>query len=198
MYVESNFVLEQTLQQEQCEACDEILRLAVSGAISLVIPAFSLAEPHQALALKAKARNRLRNEVENQISELGRSRQYSGVHEESRAFVSALAKSADQEQDGLEHAIEGLIRAAEIVPLDAGILTDGSEAQAAFGMSGQDAIVLAPVLRHLQQVAPGESCFLSRNSRDFDEPGVKERLDQFGCRYFANFDHALQYILARV
>ena len=54
VYVESNFVLEQALQQEQCDACDEILNLADSDTILLVVPAFSLAEPHQALALKEK------------------------------------------------------------------------------------------------------------------------------------------------
>jgi hypothetical protein len=40
VYVESNFVLEQALQQEQCDACDEIQQLAVSGGVSLVVPAF--------------------------------------------------------------------------------------------------------------------------------------------------------------
>ena len=57
VYVESNFVLEQALQQEQSDSCDAIVNLAASGDISLVIPAFSLAEPHQALALKEKTRN---------------------------------------------------------------------------------------------------------------------------------------------
>ena len=46
VYVESNFVLEQALQQEQSESCDSLVRLAEAGDISLVIPAFSLAEPH--------------------------------------------------------------------------------------------------------------------------------------------------------
>jgi hypothetical protein len=32
-----------------------------------VIPAFSLAEPHQALALKEKTRNRLSNELQQQL-----------------------------------------------------------------------------------------------------------------------------------
>jgi hypothetical protein len=41
VYVESNFVLEQALQQEQSESCDAIVNLAATGDISLVIPAFS-------------------------------------------------------------------------------------------------------------------------------------------------------------
>jgi hypothetical protein len=37
VYVESNFVLEQALQQEQCDSCDAILDLAVCGVISVVV-----------------------------------------------------------------------------------------------------------------------------------------------------------------
>jgi hypothetical protein len=39
-----------------------------------------------------------------------------------------------------------------------------------------------------------DSCFLSRNSRDFDDPDVRARLDQLGCQFFADFDEALAYI----
>lgn len=93
VYVESNFVLEQALQQEQSDSCDAIVNLAASGDISLVIPAFSLAEPHQALALKEKARNRLSNELQQQLSELGRSKPYRGVPDEFSALAGLLIRS---------------------------------------------------------------------------------------------------------
>jgi predicted nucleic acid-binding protein len=196
VYVESNFVLEQALQQEQSDSCDAIVNLAASGEISLVIPAFSLAEPHQALALKEKMRNRLSNELQQQLSELGRSKPYRGVPDEFSALTSLLIRSADQERDGLQRVIGGLLRAAEVIPLDGGIVTGGGELQTAFAMSGQDAIVLASVLQHLERTKPAESCFLNRNSRDFDDPDVRERLDRFGCRFFGRFDHGCQFILA--
>ena len=196
VYVESNFVLEQALQQEQSDSCDAIVNLAASGDISLVIPAFSLAEPHQALALKEKARNRLSNELQQQLSELGRSKPYRGVPDEFSALASLLIRSADQEREGLQRAIGGLLRTAEVIPLDGGIVTAGGELQTAFPMSGQDAIVLASVLQHLERTGPAESCFLNRNSRDFDDPDVRERLDRFGCRFFGRFDRGYQFILA--
>jgi hypothetical protein len=198
VYVESNFVLEQALQQEQCDACDEILNLGASGAIFLVVPAFSLAEPHQALALKEKARNRLSNELRTHISELGRSRPYRGVPDDFTALASVLIRSAEQEREGLKHAVIGLLRTAEVTPLDAEILLSAGDLQGTLAMSGQDAVVLASVLRHLGQTTPNESCFLSRNSRDFDDPDVREKLDHFRCRYFAQFDKALQYIRTRL
>jgi hypothetical protein len=62
VYVESNFVLEHALEQEECDSCSEIIQLASRRQVTLLIPAFSLAEPHQAIAGKAKVRLRLGEE----------------------------------------------------------------------------------------------------------------------------------------
>jgi hypothetical protein len=69
VYVESNFVLEHALQQEEYDSCSEIIQLASQGRITLLIPAFSLAEPHQAIAGKAKARSRLSAELSAQLGD---------------------------------------------------------------------------------------------------------------------------------
>jgi hypothetical protein len=53
--VESNFVLEHALEQEDCESCATIIGLAADRHITLVLPAFSLAEPHQAIAGRLKS-----------------------------------------------------------------------------------------------------------------------------------------------
>jgi hypothetical protein len=74
VYVESNFVLEQSLQQEECDSCAEIIDLALKGQITLAAPAFSLAEPHVAISGKEKARARLSNDLRGQLSELARSK----------------------------------------------------------------------------------------------------------------------------
>jgi predicted nucleic acid-binding protein len=197
VYVESNFVLEQALQQEQCDACNAILDLAAVGRVSLVVPAFSLAEPHQALALKEKTRNRLSNELQAHISELGRSKAYRAVPDDFRSLVGILIRSAEQEREGLQGAITGLLDTAAVISLNSAILRSALELQTDLGMSGQDAIVLASVLEHLQSNSPTENCFLSRNSRDFDDPDVRDRLDRFGCRYFARLDQALPFIEVR-
>ena len=65
-------------------------------------------------------------------------------------------------------------------------------------MSGQDAIVLASVLAHLDLHNPPESCFLNRNSKDFDDPDVRERLETRGCKFFVTFEDGLRYVVARI
>ena len=47
VYVESNFVLEMALLQEEHQSCASIISLAESNSIDLAIPAFSLTEPYE-------------------------------------------------------------------------------------------------------------------------------------------------------
>ena len=117
VYVESNFVLEQALEQEQCESCKELIGIASAGSIRLVVPAFSLAEPHIALMRRGNERSRLSAELQKHLSELGRSKTYREV---------------------------------------------------------------------------------SGNFSDFDDPNVREMLDEFGCKFFGRFDDGLHYIQARL
>lgn len=49
VYVETNFVLELALLQEQQESCQKLLDLAEAGRINLILPAFSLTEPYETL-----------------------------------------------------------------------------------------------------------------------------------------------------
>jgi len=48
-YVETNFLLELALLQEQYQSCDEILALCQNGSISLMLPAFCVPEAHFSL-----------------------------------------------------------------------------------------------------------------------------------------------------
>jgi len=56
IYVETNFVLELAFEQEQCSSCNQILQLCEAGRANLVVPAYSLAEPHEKLSRQAKSR----------------------------------------------------------------------------------------------------------------------------------------------
>ncbi|HXP84387.1 MAG TPA: PIN domain-containing protein [Bryobacteraceae bacterium] len=198
VYVESNFVLEQALEQEQCESCEQLVKVASTGSIRLVIPAFSLAEPHIALQRKGNERSRLSLELQKHLSELGRSKPYREAPGSFSELAAVLIRSAERERAGLERAVDGMLKAAEVIPLDSDIFHRANAFQSALDMSAQDAIVLASVVAHLSETEPAESCFLNRNSKDFDDPLVRELLDSFRCKFFARFDDGLSYIKARL
>jgi hypothetical protein len=198
VYVESNFVLEHSLQQEEFDSCSGIIDLAKNGRFSLVVPAFSLAEPHVALLGKERVRSRLSNDLRTQLFELGRSKPHRTVPANFEPLASILIASAQLERQGLSDTISELLRTANVIALDAAILRSAADVQVQHGMSGQDAIVLASVISHLELHRPAESCFLNRNSKDFDDPDVRERLEAFGCRFFAKFEDGLRYIVSRI
>jgi hypothetical protein len=88
-------LLEQSLQQEECDSCAAIVDLASKGLIVLAVPAFSLAEPHVAILGKEKARSRLGNDLRKQLFELGRSKPHRAVPATFDALASVLVASAN-------------------------------------------------------------------------------------------------------
>jgi predicted nucleic acid-binding protein len=198
VYVESNFVLEHALEQEEYDSCSEIIQLVSQGRITPLIPAFSLAEPHQAIAAKAKARSKLSAELSAQLGELGRSRPHRSMPSTFGVLAVTLAERVQFEREGTRRTITELIKTAEIIPLDSATLHSAIRIEDEYALSGQDAIVLASVLGHLESTNPKESYFLNRNSKDFDDPDIRERLDALNCQFFAQFAPALARISARI
>lgn len=196
VYVESNFVLEHALEQEQCESCEQLIALASAGGVQLIIPAFSLAEPSLALAGKEKTRQRLGHDLQAHLSDLGRSRSYREIPGNFSELASVLIGSAERERRGLAHTIDTMLRSAHLIPLDAEVFFQAAGIQVGQKMSTQDSIVLASVVSHLTKTKPAESCFLNRNTKDFDDPNIRELLGQFACKFFGRFDEGLRYVEA--
>ncbi len=59
-------------------------------------------------------------------------------------------------------------------------------------------LVYAAVLSHLQQHQTAQSCFLNRNSKDFDDPDLVEELNIHNCKLLARFDTGYQFILSHL
>ncbi len=70
IYVETNFVLELTFEQEQYLSCEQILQLCEAGKAKLVIPAYSLAEPHEKLSRQARNRRELQQSLDTELQAL--------------------------------------------------------------------------------------------------------------------------------
>ena len=196
VYVESNFVLELALLQEQYPSCEEILRLCEAGRVQLIIPAYSLAEPYETLVRRHKQRQRMKTELDDELRQLARTTTYSHRLRGFEHLTALLIDSADEEAKQLETVRSRLLKVAEVIPLEAPILIAATQYQRAHGFSPQDALVYAAVLLHLKQYCAPQSCFLNRNSRDFDDPDVVEELNRYNCKLLPRFDTGYQFILS--
>ena len=197
VYVESNFVLELALLQEQHESCDRIVGLAEERRIRLVVPAYSLVEPFETLTRRFKKRQSMSEDVRSELTQLGRSAPY---EEQAQAFQDIAAlfiRSQEDETRRLHTTIERLCVVSELIPLNAALITDSLRHHQG-DFSPQDSVVYASVLHHLSLGGENESVFLNRNSKDFDNPDVQDSLEHLGCRMLFSFDDGYEYVVHRI
>lgn len=194
VYVESNFVLELALLQEQHESCARLVDLAGRGRFRLVLPAYSLVEPYEALSRYSKKRQAVAENVRSELRQLGRSAPYEEQTSTLEELTALLIRSQGEERSRLRGTLERLLEVADLIPLTAPVIADSISYQDE-GFTPQDAIVYASVLTHLSETSdPGSHVFLNRNSKDFSDPDVEDRLAEMGCKIFFRFDHGAEYI----
>jgi predicted nucleic acid-binding protein len=198
VYLESNFVLELALLQEQHASCEDILRLSEAGNAQLIIPAYSLVEPYETLIRRHRQRKQMKAELDIELQQLARTATYADRLDGFQNLTALLIDSADEEAKRLEETRSVLSRTAEIIPLDRAILEIATRYQVAHDLSPQDALVYAAVLSHLTQSGAPENCFLNKNSKGFDDSDLVEELNTYNCRLVPRFNIDYQFIFSRI
>jgi predicted nucleic acid-binding protein len=198
VYVETNFVLELVFEQEQYQWCEKLLSLCEAKKLSLLLPAYCLAEPHEKLARQHNTRLDLQRVLNAEIRQLSRTASYVSRISQIRDVRDLLIQSNQDEQQRFYHYRNRILGIIEIMPLTAEIIRDGERNEGLYQLRPQDALVYASVFNHLRQFNTNESCFLNRNSRDFDIPNILQELTQYNCRMIPLFDQGYHFIHKRV
>jgi predicted nucleic acid-binding protein len=194
IYVETNFVLELTFEQEQGLSCEQILQLCEAGKAKIIIPAYSLAEPHEKLIRQARNRRELQQSLDAELRQLVRTTSYASRIKSIQDIASLMIQSNEEERNRFIQCRDRLLKVGEIVALNANILSDAAAYETTYDLAPQDALVYASVITHLRQNFPEQACFLNRNSKDFDSPDIVDELRQFNCRMIPRFDRGYSFI----
>jgi hypothetical protein len=193
VYVESNFVLEIALQQEQSVAANQILHFAEAGRIELAIPVFSLCEPYSTVASFALERGRAMRQLEALVNQVGRSVPYQSLASDIRASVGPVANIQHEEAQSLYAVAARILSAARVLPLGIDTLRLAQELQGIHELKPKDAMVLAAIMLDLNiQPAEAPKCFVSRDGKDFRAPA--RSLSPLNCHFIADFADALMYV----
>ncbi|HEY9657008.1 MAG TPA: PIN domain-containing protein, partial [Allocoleopsis sp.] len=182
IYVETNFVLELTFEQEQCSSCEQILQLCEAGQAKLIVPAYSLAEPHEKLIRQERRRRELQQSLDTELRQLLRTASYASRIKSIQDIASLMIQSNEEERHRFIQCRDRLLQVGEIVALNASILSEAAVYETTYDLTPQDAIVYASVITHLRFDLPEQACFLNRNSKDFDSPDIIDELRQVNCR----------------
>lgn len=198
IYVETNFVLELTFKQEQYASCEEILQLCEAGQANLVIPAYSLAEPHEKLIRQARSRNQLQQSLNAELGQLKRTASYASRIESIKQDIeSLLVDSNEEEQKRFIQFRDRLLNIGDIVALTADILIKAASCEDTYDLTPQDAFVYASVIDHLQRYPPQQACFLNRD-KGFANPDIVDELNQFNCRMIFRFDCGYRFLQSQL
>lgn len=198
IYVETNFVLELTFEQEQCSSCEQMLQLCEAGKAKLIVPAYSLAEPHEKLSRQARSRRELQQSLDAELRQLLRTTPYASRIKSIQDIASLMIQSNEEERHRFVQCRDRLLKFGEIVELNANILSEAASYETTYDLTPQDALVYASVITHLQQDLPEQACFLNRNSKDFDSPDIIDELRQLNCRMIVRFDHGYSFIQSKL
>ena len=193
VYVESNFVLELALLQEQHAACEAIVRLCEAGDLRLVLPAYCFMEPFETVRRRQVDRRRVKSALEEQVGQLSRTSAYRDRLRDFEEIASLLADSSDEDLERLGSVRSRLLGCADLVPLESSILTRAVVYEERHGLSVQDSVVYASVLLHLELTASTKSCFLNRDL-GFGDPEIAGELKVRRCKFLPGFEMGLQYI----
>ena len=179
VYIESNFILEIVLKQQQAASAEAVLQLAEMGKIEIVFPSFALSEPFATITRRERDQERLGRSIEGMLDQL----------------PILLADASKRERDGLWSVISRLVASGTSLETNKACLTQALPYQNSPGLTFQDSIIYAATILDLQQrPAREQKCFLNKNYHDFKVPSIITELNSYNCWYEYKFAQGLNFI----
>jgi len=193
--VETNFILELVLGQEEASACESLLELARSSLV-LYIPAFSIAEATMVVERRrGERREFIENPLQRQLKEANRSAILARFAPTLDQMKAELYRAETDEDNRMKYFRVIESESLQVIPLTARVLIRTADYQLN-GDIGQfpDALVFASVMTAMNEMpetlASTPKYFLSRDKRFASQWCVAE-LRNVGCGLLSSFTDAL-------
>lgn len=198
VYVESNFILEIALEQEQAQAAHAILTLAESSKLKLAFPSFVLSEPFESVMRERRERNALHDSLVKTLNRLQRSEPHKQILVNLKPVIRILKDAYVREIDLLHSTFDRLLSVGECIEVNIFSFRDAVKYQKNLDLSPQDSIVYSAMVADLKRRPEHEvKCFLSRDNKAFDNDdnrSIKAELEVYNCRYIGSFTQGLSFI----
>lgn len=194
--VETNFVLELVFSRDKFVSCRALMEMAERKELELLLPAYCLVEPYEAIIRRRKSRLQAHESLTREIREITRSNQFVGPANQLAELTGLLIQVGEDEQRQLRRVISQLLQIASVIELKDEILQESLVLQDQQTLSPQDAVVFASVLAALR-LGGGPACFLTKNSKDFSLPGIEEALTPLNCSVLYDFEKGLNFVRSR-
>lgn len=202
VYVETNFVLEISREQEQAVAAKKILALVEENKIVLAFPNFALSEPFSTIIRQRKDRQNLLRSLRETLGQLRRSETHQQTTNALEPVLHLLQAAIERDLDLLHSTVESLLKVGRSLEMDVNSFQQAMAYQKQLGLSPQDSIIFATIVADLkQQTKEAAKCFLSRDKKAFaTTPRIEAELKSYNCKYINLFTDglvAIEHILQK-
>lgn len=215
VYIESNFVLELALGQEQAIFADAILKAAEAKKIELAFPSFALSEPFTTVMHRRGERRRQYDAFLKMLDQIKRSEAFKKIALDVEQLIDVLKQAQKNDFDPLHATIERMLAIGRVIEITTPIFQQALTYQTSLDLSPQDSIIYSSIVSDLAARVPDEEkCFISRDKKAFfgedirsEESDVKDKLlsksrirnelKKYHCRYISTFDDGLKFITSK-
>ena len=195
VYVESNFLLEIALQQEQSASAEDLLARAEAGHLMLRWPGFCLAECLGALMRRGSDRRQVQAAVHRQAGDLARSGAHASFAETLRRVSQELVDIEALESSRFDGVVRKLLGIGPPISLDAETYANAAAYRSKHDLEPKDAVVYACVISDLGRARDRTpSLFVSKDAKAFEASDLEADLARLGCTYVRSFDSALKAV----
>ena len=198
VYVETNFVLELAFIQEEHEQCQSLFSIAREreGA-ELALPVFCVGEAYEAFGRKRRERLELADRLRGELAQIVRSKPYADRSKELNELADLFRRSGQEQKARLDRVLDEVLGVGRLLPLDRDTHRKAVNYQKTRSLAPQDSVVYASVMEDLEKSTGSPSCFITRNSKDFVNPDIRDLdLANRSCTLLTNFTAGLGHVQA--
>ena len=164
--------------------------------IGLAIPSVCVMEAISAFDWKRIERNRLKDELDKQLSQLQRCTDITTAQhlatELTKADLTNAALLSELFQR-LDYYLLRITERADLIPLGPDLIRSQQRLVLDAELDRDDALILASILSHSQNVAVLKKAFLTANVKDFEKSPVRDLLADAGIKQFSSTTRTLAW-----
>lgn len=157
--------------------------------VRLALPAVCVMEAISAFDWKRIERNRLKDELDRQLSQLQRSINVQAAQRLATELTQADLTNAELLSElfqRLDETLLGIANRAQLIPISAEIIQHQAQLSRKTELDRDDALILASILAHSKSESTPRKAFLTANFKDFEKEPVRLLLAEAGIKQFSS------------
>ncbi|MFQ6041775.1 MAG: hypothetical protein ACE5PV_13030 [Candidatus Poribacteria bacterium] len=199
VYVETNWLLDLTLEQERIRASSFVVELAKDKKICLSLPEISLVEADQKIVRRKLQRDALIHQLRQEGQELKRSRdaRYQTQATAIDGDIRRLEAISEFERENFDATVRDISKFLTWLRFDDDSLQKSFGFEENYELARLDALIYAIIRTDAASDKASEKCFIDYDG-DFNNPALKRDMAELGITLLSSPESLVGFLRSKV